>query len=248
MYEKNGEKYFVVDSHIHYWDASPAELGGGPGAVRQGLDRVLPRLPVGLAPAETHWTLEKFQKYSEDDLMKDVFEDGHVDVGHLPAHVPEAVVHGRLQHDRAQRRAGREAPRQVHRQHPVATRARVTPGLEAAGGERRALVRLEGRQALHRGVDRRLARLEADATRRRTGTSTSARSSASRTSTSTRARRSGRSTRTRSTCPTSTTRRPTSRTSTSSSSTSACRGSRTSASWRRRSPTSTPVCPWSSAG
>ena len=36
--------------------------------------------------------------------------------------------------------------------------------------------------------------------------------------------------------------------STSSSSTSACRGSRTSASWRRRSPTSTPASPWSSAG
>ena len=24
MYEKNGEKYFIVDSHIHMWDASPA--------------------------------------------------------------------------------------------------------------------------------------------------------------------------------------------------------------------------------
>ena len=23
MYEKNGEKYFVVDSHMHFWDASP---------------------------------------------------------------------------------------------------------------------------------------------------------------------------------------------------------------------------------
>ena len=23
MYEKDGEKYFVVDSHMHYWDASP---------------------------------------------------------------------------------------------------------------------------------------------------------------------------------------------------------------------------------
>ena len=22
MYEKNGEKYFVVDSHMHFWDAS----------------------------------------------------------------------------------------------------------------------------------------------------------------------------------------------------------------------------------
>ena len=34
----------------------------------------------GLGPPETHWTIEHFQKYSEDDLMKDVFEDGYVDV------------------------------------------------------------------------------------------------------------------------------------------------------------------------
>ena len=24
MYEKDGEKYFVVDGHLHFWDASPA--------------------------------------------------------------------------------------------------------------------------------------------------------------------------------------------------------------------------------
>ncbi len=23
MYEKDGEKYFVVDGHMHFWDASP---------------------------------------------------------------------------------------------------------------------------------------------------------------------------------------------------------------------------------
>ena len=23
MYEKNGEKYFVVDTHMHYWNAAP---------------------------------------------------------------------------------------------------------------------------------------------------------------------------------------------------------------------------------
>ena len=23
MYEKDGEKYFVFDSHLHFWDASP---------------------------------------------------------------------------------------------------------------------------------------------------------------------------------------------------------------------------------
>ena len=24
MYEKDGEKYFIVDSHMHYWNAGPA--------------------------------------------------------------------------------------------------------------------------------------------------------------------------------------------------------------------------------
>ena len=38
---------------------------------------------MGLAPAETHWTLEKFQKYSVDDYEKDVFVDGHVDMSIL---------------------------------------------------------------------------------------------------------------------------------------------------------------------
>jgi len=23
MYEKDGEKYFVVDTHMHYWNAAP---------------------------------------------------------------------------------------------------------------------------------------------------------------------------------------------------------------------------------
>ncbi len=29
MYEKNGERYFVVDSHLHFWDASPANWKPG---------------------------------------------------------------------------------------------------------------------------------------------------------------------------------------------------------------------------
>ena len=44
MYEKNGEKYFVVDGHMHYWNAAPDNWVPGAGAVRQGLDRMLPRL------------------------------------------------------------------------------------------------------------------------------------------------------------------------------------------------------------
>ena len=78
MYEKDGEKYFIFDSHLHFWDASPENWVPGRRGVREGLDRVLPRLP-GARPAETHWSIEHFLKYSVDDFEKDVFNDGHVD-------------------------------------------------------------------------------------------------------------------------------------------------------------------------
>ena len=166
--------------------------------------------------------------------------------GDLPADVPEGVVQGRLQHHRAatprwsrSTRASSSSTRRFDPRDGDAGLEELEENVERYG--------LEGRQALHRRVERRIARLEAQRPRGVPLPGEVPGARASRTSTSTRARRSGRWTRTRSTSPTSTTPRPTSRTSTSSSSTSGCRGSRTSASWRRRSPTSTPASPWSSA-
>ena len=78
MYEKDGEKYYIVDSHMHYWNAAPdnwvsgAEQYAGEGTHGCGTTE-------GEWPAETHRENEKFQKYYEDDLMNDVFEDGDVD-------------------------------------------------------------------------------------------------------------------------------------------------------------------------
>jgi predicted TIM-barrel fold metal-dependent hydrolase len=80
MYERNGEKYFVVDGHIHFWDASPANWVKGQEQYAEGWINCF-HAYMGLAPAETHWPIEKFQKYSEEDFVKDVFEDGGTDVG-----------------------------------------------------------------------------------------------------------------------------------------------------------------------
>ncbi len=79
MYEKDGEKYFVVDSHMHYWNAAPDNWVPGAEQYAKGWIECF-HAYQGLGPPETHWDIEHFQKYSEDDLMKDVFEDGHVDV------------------------------------------------------------------------------------------------------------------------------------------------------------------------
>jgi predicted TIM-barrel fold metal-dependent hydrolase len=79
MYESNGEKYFVVDGHMHYWNAAPDNWVPGAEKYADGWINCF-HAYQGLGPPETHWSIEHFQKYSEDDLMKDVFEDGHVDV------------------------------------------------------------------------------------------------------------------------------------------------------------------------
>ena len=82
MYAKNGEKYFIVDSHIHMWDASPENWVKGQEQYAKGWIECF-HAYMGLGPAETHWPLEKFMKYSEADFEKDVFEDAGVDVGIL---------------------------------------------------------------------------------------------------------------------------------------------------------------------
>jgi uncharacterized protein len=80
MYERNDEKYFVVDGHIHFWDASPANWVKGQEQYAKGWIDCF-HAYMGLGPPETHWPIEKFQKYSEEDFVKDVFEDGGADVG-----------------------------------------------------------------------------------------------------------------------------------------------------------------------
>jgi uncharacterized protein len=78
MYEKDGEKYFVFDSHLHFWDASPANWIKGQEKYAEGWIDCF-HAYQGLGPEDTHWTSEKFRKYTIDDFRKDVFEEGHVD-------------------------------------------------------------------------------------------------------------------------------------------------------------------------
>ena len=79
MYTKDGESYWVVDGHTHLWDASPANWVEGQEEYAKGWIECF-HAYQSLGPADTHWTLEHFEKYSEDDFMKDVFQDGYVDV------------------------------------------------------------------------------------------------------------------------------------------------------------------------
>jgi predicted TIM-barrel fold metal-dependent hydrolase len=75
MYEKDGEQYFIVDGHIAFWNAGPDNRNRyGEGFIKCFYD-----YHRNLGPEEYLWTLEKFERYSEDDLLHDIFEVGYVD-------------------------------------------------------------------------------------------------------------------------------------------------------------------------
>jgi predicted TIM-barrel fold metal-dependent hydrolase len=77
MYEKNGEKYFVVDGHVHFWDASPENQANRYG---EGFINCFYDYHRNLSPEEYVWSLERFQKYDEDGMVRDLFEIGYADV------------------------------------------------------------------------------------------------------------------------------------------------------------------------
>ena len=60
MYEKDGEQYFVFDSHLHFWDASPENWVKGAEQYAKGWIECF-HAYQGLGPPETHWSIEHFQ-------------------------------------------------------------------------------------------------------------------------------------------------------------------------------------------
>jgi len=75
MYEKDGRQYFVVDGHTHFWDARPENRNKyGEGFIACFYD-----YHRNLSPEEYVWPKEKYDRYSEEDMMHDLFEIGYVD-------------------------------------------------------------------------------------------------------------------------------------------------------------------------
>ena len=164
MYEHNGEKYFIVDSHMHYWNAAPDNWVPGAEQYAKGWIECF-HAYQGLGPPETHWSIEHFQKYSEDDLMKDVFEDGHVDVAIFqPTNLKEWYKEG-FNTNGPQQRDGPRSTRASSSTTPTSTPGTATRAWKSSGATSDG-VRLQGREALHRRVEQRLARVQAERPRR----------------------------------------------------------------------------------
>ena len=78
MYKENGHEIFVVDGHMHLWDASRENWRGQYG---EGWIRCFYDYHTGLSPAEYVWPFEKYCQYGEEILIKDLFLEGYVDIG-----------------------------------------------------------------------------------------------------------------------------------------------------------------------
>jgi len=75
MYEHDGERYFIVDGHVHFWDARPENRNRyGEGFIACFYD-----YHRNLSPEEYVWPKEKYDRYSEQDMIHDLFEIGYVD-------------------------------------------------------------------------------------------------------------------------------------------------------------------------
>jgi uncharacterized protein len=76
MYEKDGEKYYVVDSHVAIWDGRESNLKNVHG--KQFIDCFYD-YHKNLSPEDVVWDYDTYTYYGGERLMKDLFQDGYVD-------------------------------------------------------------------------------------------------------------------------------------------------------------------------
>ncbi len=155
--DRDGNEYFVVDSHLHWWDASPENQKNKYGA---GFISCFYDYHSGLSPEEYVWPREKYEKYDQETMVQRPVRRRLRRRRDLPADLPDGLLRQRLQHHRARRGAEGEVSRPVHPQQRLgpARRGGRPRRLRGEGGE----VRHQGRQALHGRVAGRLARLAPD--------------------------------------------------------------------------------------
>ncbi|MGX7722855.1 amidohydrolase family protein [Rhodococcus pyridinivorans] len=76
MYTKDDENYFIVDAHVHIWDARASNLKNIHG--QQFIDCFYD-YHRNLSPQEEVWDFDTYAYYGSERFMKDLFVDGYVD-------------------------------------------------------------------------------------------------------------------------------------------------------------------------
>src|SRR2546423_101425 len=80
MYNHDGHDLFVIDGHMHFWDANPENWRNKYG---ESWIKCFYAYHSGLSPAEAVWPFDKFCRYGEEALVDDLFRTGYVDMGIL---------------------------------------------------------------------------------------------------------------------------------------------------------------------
>ena len=127
MYEKDGEKYFIFDSHLHFWDACPANWVKGHEEYAKGWIECF-HAYQGLGPAGDALDARELPEVLGRGLREGRLHRRRRRQGRLPVDVPEGVVHERLQRHRAERGAAGALPGQAASSTAAGTRARARPG------------------------------------------------------------------------------------------------------------------------
>ncbi|MEF8790407.1 MAG: amidohydrolase family protein [Haloarculaceae archaeon] len=78
MYTHDGEEIFVIDGHLHLWDATEENIKheGGEQFIQCFHD-----YHTAFTPEEEQWDMDTYRKYGKERMMNDLFRDGYVDMG-----------------------------------------------------------------------------------------------------------------------------------------------------------------------
>ena len=78
MYRHDGEDVFVIDSHVHHWDASEGNI------VHEGGEQFIQCFydyHTAFTPEDRRWGMDEYRRYSAERMVEDLFRDGHADMG-----------------------------------------------------------------------------------------------------------------------------------------------------------------------
>jgi predicted TIM-barrel fold metal-dependent hydrolase len=77
MYHDGEEEIFVIDSHVHFWDASEENIthDGGEEFIQCFYD-----YHTSFTPEEKRWSIDEYRKYDADRMVEDLFRNGAADM------------------------------------------------------------------------------------------------------------------------------------------------------------------------
>ena len=78
MYRHDDEDIFVIDGHVHLWDARTENIihEGGEQFIQCFYD-----YPAAFTPEDRVWDMDDYRYYGPDRMLRDLFRDGYVDMG-----------------------------------------------------------------------------------------------------------------------------------------------------------------------